>query len=164
MKKIIRLFLLISLLGCNNEKKNNELEKRLTELEAENQALKEAITAPDTDPIRIPSNTVDDNFAHPSKTFAFVLLVVEQQEENPKHLDSRMYDLYKFNLCSGIQELDYIDDNIKYKLMDEIQADYYNGKARFNRGKVLSRECLTFNSYKEASIEREKYLVLKQEE
>ncbi|WP_279195526.1 hypothetical protein [Chryseobacterium indoltheticum] len=55
---------------------------------------------------------------------------------------------------SDVDEVMKYSSELKYKILDKIVADYKN---RYIYGDVTKREIYTFNTYEEASIEREKF-------
>ena len=65
-----------------------------------------------------------------------------------------------FNYCTKVQEYSNVGEDLKYRLMDDAQESYLRSPSgALHRGKVTARECFVFDSYSEASQEREKYLI-----
>jgi hypothetical protein len=88
-----------------------------------------------------------------SEKYCFVLLKVTQTE--PLWGKDEYY-----NYCTKIQEISTVDEDSKYRLMDDAQEIYLGSPSgTLHNGSVIERECFIFDSYQEASREREKYLI-----
>lgn len=154
---ILKWSFLVLFFGCNSD---NKTEERLKRLEQENKELKEKIS---TEKLYIPQNNQNtspnnntDNQSRASK-YVFVLLKTTQTEYNETSMErvDRRY-----NICSEIERLAYVDEDMKYSLMDQVQGSYMKSASRImDRGRVNSREVFVFDTYEEASKAREKYLV-----
>lgn len=137
--------------GCNQ---NLESEKRLKELEEQNKELREQINTRD----RPSSNNTEYKPAPPIQNTKFIFVVLQVLQTNP---DKPWDHDNKINMvvCSPIQEVTNLDDNIKYQLMDKSQDSYLNySGGKLYGGSVKSRKCLDYDNYEEASKAREKYL------
>jgi len=154
MIRILQVIALLSMLGCNNQQKENKLESRLNNLEQENKALKEKLNrVPQVSELEA-EKPVDTIF---KSQYAFTRLVVEQEEYDfsDGHLKTEAY-----NVCSSIEEFSNVDNDLRYKLLDQAQQKYLTN-SQHKKGSVKSRDCFVFLSYEEASKKREEFLISK---
>ncbi|MCF2446223.1 hypothetical protein L0657_19860 [Dyadobacter sp. CY345] len=158
MIKAYLLLLLIFLLGCNGKQKNADLEDRISKLEEENRELQNKLATNTSPPISNLPNY--DNPSSPAGVYAFVLLTVKQEEYDASASETNYKQVVSYNYCSGIGEFSFVNNDLKYKLMDQTQLEYFKGDGKYKNGKVGSRECFVFSTYEEASKKREEYLTV----
>jgi hypothetical protein len=169
MKKLTVLRALLALLIITGVscKGNSNTEARLKKLEEENKELREKLEQTNNTEESPYSNTSNSNnyantpdpyYSQASK-YVFVLLSVSQKE----YAENYMGKVTKtYNYCSGIEQFPYVTEDLKYQLMDKVQSKYQNsGGAMLYDGEVNDRKVFVFDSYEQASKEREKYLINK---
>jgi hypothetical protein len=133
--KLVFLMACMIIFGCNN--------RRTTELENENTRLKRSIDS---------LNSIQESV--PNKYYVVCVL-----EGSMPH----KYDLEKFTdwrkelVVSEIKELELYNEDIEYRLLDEIETNYRRKATRFiatTPARIHARQCFTFKTYKEASLKR----------
>jgi hypothetical protein len=145
IKNFISIAFLMYFTACQNSKSGEEemKEHELQVLRQENNTLKERIKEYE---LRHPSTSVKH---------VFVVLNVTQEEFN-----TNGYSHHQYVVTTGIESYNYIDETLKYKILDQAQQSYLqNFKRQVDKGTVNKRELLVFDSYEEASKEREKYTI-----
>ena len=150
--KILFYFLLVIFFSCTSNTNSDNVQRKIEQLERENKDLKEKSF----------DNTSNDNFVLNSKKYAFVLLEVIQVETELDKSEAiyKAVEVSKsYNYCSGIEDFQVFNEDVKYKFMDEVQQEYMNMNGRIYKGRVKTRNCFSFDSYEAASKERERYLV-----
>jgi hypothetical protein len=184
MKSYLILLLMASI-GCNSNNNTEQLSKKFDSLAAVNQKLNEQInreqykkktqdaensksekTKTDNDVVTLSQESTASN-----KKFAFVLLVIEKREFNPdkwsKDNDLELtthtkiyekgYEYNTYNVVTKIQSYLKFDEDTEFKLLDEAQSNL-----KYNMGPditgVKSRKCFIYDTYKKASLAREKYI------
>lgn len=66
----------------------------------------------------------------------------------------------QFYYTTQVNQLSNYNDNIKYRLLDEVVTQYKNSPSGMvYKGNVKKRDIFLFNSYEEASKAREKYIM-----
>jgi hypothetical protein len=144
----------------NDEKTQNMLEDRLNKLEQENQSLKNEIKQERNKVPEVPTNyDVPQEITY--RKFVFVKLIVQQRELKEFNTQNGINDMHEnvnYTICSKIIEVGLFTETEKYQLLDKVQTAYINSaNAQVYEGKVLNRQCYEFNTYEEASKQREKF-------
>ena len=151
------LLIVMFLLGCQNEGVNRTAQTFVNDsLIKEDKELRDSIKLVESlnkfyqlGRYSQPNNSV--SFAA-SEKYCFVLLKATQTDYDGKE--------EYFNYCTKIQDFLNIGEDLKYKLMDNAQESYLGSPSGgLHKGRVTSRECFIFDTYQEASKEREKYLI-----
>lgn len=101
--------------------------------------------------------TVSDSINNQNVKYGFVVLDVVHEVIEP--FGGPSYKNYIYT--SSVKEYKDIDEDIKYKILDEFQNYYAHGEGYIHNGTVKNRKILLFNTYSEASREREKYTMSK---
>lgn len=150
MRFLLCMLLVILINSCkNNETENlkyeikikqqmiNDLTKRVSELEYELHDLK-----------------IDSiNLANNSTKYYFVVLRVTEDHITTKE---------PLNYTSVINEINEYNETIKYKILDEISYQYKRSPAGIAwKGSINDRQIYIYSTYEEASKEREKYFMNK---
>lgn len=163
LAKILLIVCLLSI-GCNSKQEKAENDSKLStkvdSLINENRKLNEQLSKT---PQQI---TPNDSIAQPDQEkssietnkekYGFVLLKVVVNNGYERIGDNMLPKLELRNVCSQIKTFSLFNEDVKYQFMDEFQSHYMTG----SMGTTLkTRECFAFNSYEEASKEREKYLI-----
>jgi hypothetical protein len=163
MKKVILypLAFIMLTVSCVSKQKYDELEKKLKHLEIQNSELHKTLTLymEKTTP-RAAYEPQDETAETPEFAFpkyAFVVLEVEEVTRTAYENGAWNKTTGKFNSTSQIQEFKSFNEDTKYRFMDEITQHYKLTNSR--EGQVNNRRCFVFNSYEEASKEREKYVI-----
>ncbi|MDF2831985.1 MAG: hypothetical protein K0Q82_1091 [Chryseobacterium indoltheticum] len=143
------------LLSCNNdfkyEKENLELKNQILEKERQLDFYKNQLSELENrlqvlEFDKDQNRKSDDSNQLGNVTYYFVVLNVI--DERPTMKTKQV--IY----TSDVDEVMKYSSELKYKILDKIVADYKN---RYIYGDVTKREIYTFNTYEEASIEREKF-------
>lgn len=149
MKKQILLVLVI-FLSCNKgndnlpEEYNNSLVETVEAIEYEGEDNDVIETA-------IEKRVEEVEYVQPiqTTTYSFVVIYWESEYGN--------YGAKRGTLSSKVFETPaYISEDEKYKILDEIVS---NAKIELISKKIIGRELKTYNSYAEASKERETYYI-----
>jgi hypothetical protein len=161
MKKLIQanyVILLVSILAIGCQGSNKEiaaLYSKMDSLQRQNSVLLERIKSIDSTKPSGLSDTFVVNTKSQTK-YCFVVLSVSQIEPVWGKTEYYFYS-------TAIKEYDYVDEDTKYRLMDAAQQGYLSSwPAVEGKGRVRERKCFVFDSYEQASKEREKYLLDKQ--
>ena len=130
----------------------------------ENRKLSEQLSqASQREKNNAPDNSVSDNADRTNKAqYVFVVLVAKITEPYySKLLEKMTTKTEEYSICSQVKPFEVFNEDIKYEFMDEIQANYMKGRMQSESYStvITSRQCLAFNTYQEASKEREKYLI-----
>ncbi|WP_439582422.1 hypothetical protein [Dyadobacter bucti] len=93
---------------------------------------------------------IEENSDLPRNTkYVFVILYVEQTEGYPPQVMT-------YTNLSGIEAVADLDEDRKYRIMDQCEAFYLNSvKAALHKGAVRDREIQVFDTYAQASRARE---------
>jgi hypothetical protein len=155
MKAWAAIAYILFLGGCTGPDKDQQI-KSLTEQNAEfkeeNDSLRSNVYLLRTSIDSI--NYVKRNT--PSK-FEFVILYVTQ---DALVIADHVEDAQFFKYCTEIKKFPEINEDLEYQLMDGAQSyyqEYYMG-AGSGRRHITDRKCLVFDSYAEASKERQRLL------
>lgn len=142
MKLILTFILLASLYSCN------DITKSQSNLDlSDNNAI-----VVDSAEMAIKGNLIQDTTNFNSTKYIFVVLKVSHTEMGQKMSYNTVSDIIEVPAYS-------ITEDFKYKSMDEISNAYLNSlNAKVYKGAIKSRKFLEFDSYAEASKEREKYI------
>lgn len=138
MRILLLTFIIVSVFGCTDT-------KRLKEIETENIVLKTKV-----DSLTILLNEIEQR---QRKKFALCVMTVSLPKtwipEDGKYIGQK-----EESFVSEIQEFSQFDDDTKYRFLDEVEAKYRASKIRGWPIKVTHRDCLTFDTYAEASNKR----------
>lgn len=136
----------------------------------------------------VETKTVDTQVIQKTIRYAFVLLTVEKEKEvtdgaafnrnidklresgfdspSPKLESTSKIKKFRYYYVTDIKTLNNPTEDDKYRLMDEVQTDpmvKYNIQSyQTHNGidyRIVDRKCLVFDTYSEASKEREKYSI-----
>lgn len=119
---------------------------------------KNSLESGSTDPNSLTTNSFTLNSPVTSaKQYGFVVMHVQQDNDNfEEKMNGIRAKSYVFT--TGIEEYDFVDDDLKYQILDEAQSSYKRTPAAIAyKGIVKDRDLLLFDSYSEASRAREKY-------
>lgn len=113
-----------------------------------------------------------DQINQTTNKYAFVLLSIVKKEFNSDKwredldfeskwggtLPNKGYEYINYYVASKIESFGELNEDQKFKFIDEVQSELKNSTDGFNIESIKKRKCLVFNSYKSASIERAKYI------
>lgn len=162
-------FIFLLFISCNSQKEKSENDSKLLakvdSLINENRKLTEQLSQASqkeknstNDIPTTPENITESN----QSKYAFVVLIAKITEPYYSSLLEKMTTkTEEYSICSQVKSFDGFNEDIKYQFMDEFQANYMKGRIQGDSYSTVisSRQCLAFNSYQEASKEREKYLI-----
>ena len=171
MKLIFILFTTTFLFSCQNGEKTNDLQNENQILELKNKEQKNTIdnqeqkinqleerlnrleeTQNETQGVQPVNNDyVDNDFSNYSGQYYFIVLEIEEY-----HFPNNE----KYFYTTQVNQLSNYNDNVKYKLLDEVVSNYKNSiNAIVHKGSVNKRNIFLFDSYEQASKAREKYIM-----
>lgn len=161
--KTLPLAFIILAFSCVSQQKYDELQEKVNHLESQNSELIKTLHefTDNKTPYATPSyqNREEVKIAIPS-TYAFVLLEVEEVTGFTTANGFLENKTQRFNYTSLVKEFKPFNEEVKYQFLDEIVGEYKLNRGGVpTSGKILKRECFVFNSYEEASKEREKYVL-----
>jgi len=158
---IVLLFLGAALLSsCDNStqtqkltRENQEKQEKIDEQTKEINRLEERLSKIENQQNSEPSyngKEEGNNSNYGSQYYFVVLEVIEKHYPNNE----------QFYYTTQVNQISNYNDNIKYRLLDEVVTKYKNSPSgmAFN-GNVRKRDIYLFNSYEEASKAREKYIM-----
>jgi len=166
MKKLNKAFVIVQLitlmsLGCNSDK--------IAQLEKENNELRKKVSDQENDYSNERDNIETNKNDNQVKKYAMVVLSVTQREFDAEAAQSSAYVrdgppspyvTRKYNYCSAIKSFTNLTEDKKYEFLDEIQSLYLGSiDAKMNKGHIKSRQIFVFDTYEEASKEREQYMI-----
>lgn len=164
-------FVCVLCLSCNSQKEktagDSKLLAKVDSLINENRKLSEQLSqASQNEKSNISETSTFQNTEGISKQkYAFVLLVVKITEPYySKLLEKMTTKTEQYSICSPVKSFDSFNEDIKYQFMDEFQSNYMKGRLQGDTYSTVidSRQCFAFETYVEASKEREKYLIPQQ--
>jgi hypothetical protein len=175
-------FVALIITGCNNGDEKAQLQKQIQQLTIENNtkqdkidvqektlsALNERMNNLEQAQAPQPSGPIANSTPEPTnagnqntygKKYYFIVLNVREVEAYSARMDGQK-EVSRYYYVSSVGELDYVDEDVKYKLMDEMvvrykQTDWNNSKS------IDKRRIYLFDSYQSASKAREKYVINK---
>lgn len=144
MKKILAYISAGLIIGCNSGYENQQPAYEPTETMPAAPVEEEAVY----DPINSPQNTQEPIIL--TQYYFVVLNIVED------HVFEKKKSFY----VTSINELSYYNDEIKYKILDDVVMQYKSSPSGIAyNGSIKKREIFTFFSYEEASKAREEYIM-----
>jgi hypothetical protein len=167
----ILIVVLIFFSSCNsgkkNESPNSKLLQKIDSLDKENKKLAEQLSATRQQTIANESQpaSIQNNSSVAKGNYAFVVLSVKITEPYfSELLQKKTTKTEDYSICSKVRQFDIFNDDLKYQFMDDIQNEYMKGRMQGGSysTKIANRQCFAFNTYEEASKEREKYLLTKE--
>ena len=130
-------------------------------MNSENSAVTDTINTVSADTILDPNAPAERDFdsTPPTKNnykYVFVFLKINQLEFDRTGIQH----IVGYSYCTSIQSYDFVDEELKYRLMDNAQSEYLNSvKASAYKGKVIDRNAFVFDTYEDASKKRATFTV-----
>ncbi len=143
MNKLIIIIFSLLFFGCGSDSNNNQQEYQApvqNTVPVEEEAV--------YDPINSPQSTPE-----PLMITQYYFVVLDIVEDH-------VFEKKKSFYVTSINELTYYNDEIKYKILDDVVMQYKSSPSGIAyNGSIKKREIFTFFSYEEASKAREEYIM-----